>query len=620
MPLPDNMIDRYATERCLLLTWSDLNNQYKLQMRPYVPGESTDGPGKEQQNWVDAKDKERVNLNNRSMYQVYLVMCEHVRLQYRLVSERGAAPVDGKYVANWASAASEPVASYVDPPIEVNGELCFESDVLPPSVTLSWTSSNMDWLRKTMGDNSQGLAGGDHGPFASWPSMMAVKVQVRWRVVRTLSGMDALPPVLTQGKFFTSPAVDNIMRGGAIFDARTDTWRMSYRDIVHGVVARFCIRVGTNYRWSPWSEESDDVEVEIPEPMPSGMLPLPKDVDGDQDRNMERTCVSVEISKLSDSEVDISWAPFNASGALTSLEYRVVVCPLEHQDEPPPFNTRGIVLTTIIPSRPQDHVVHRVQHLHPNTCYVLRIDARYPYVGKRAFSNCKALSPCFRTPYPLRPPLPPLCTIADDHDEIVVNPLASSDEEAGQDLLFWQTTPWIALRVERRYLTDYSIEFKPVFWGGRETGGEYFKDWQAPAKVEIVEKDSPSDVDVDASDTHQWCIVRIAFGDSVPEVVICRLVHKKPLKSISQLQWTVSTPPLVPHIAPAAFAGPVLWARVSDNTIKLAVRFFLTSRRHCTRRVFGTSGEFCSRAPQVRGKVWTSLCERLPGSLSIDEG
>mmetsp|Transcript_65549 Transcript_65549/g.114714 ORF Transcript_65549/g.114714 Transcript_65549/m.114714 type:complete len:154 (-) Transcript_65549:5-466(-) len=116
--LPDNMVDKYANERCLLMTWADPNGLYKLQFRPFTPGEEIDRKGSDDQ-WVDAKEKERVNLSNRATYQVWLVQTEYVRLQYRLISEKGAVPIDGLYVANWASAPSEPMASYVDPPIEL---------------------------------------------------------------------------------------------------------------------------------------------------------------------------------------------------------------------------------------------------------------------------------------------------------------------------------------------------------------------------------------------------------------------------------------------------------------------------------------------------------------------
>ena len=50
--------------------------------------------------------------------------------------------------------------------------------------------------------------------------------------------------------------------------------------------------------------------------------------------------------------------------------------------------------------------------------YCLQVDARYPYVGKREFSNSKALSPPFVTPFPARPPLQPTLVRLDADEEV----------------------------------------------------------------------------------------------------------------------------------------------------------------------------------------------------------
>lgn len=47
-------------------------------------------------------------------------------------------------VANWHSVASEPVATFVDPPIGLKAELSCDNDVVPATVALTWKSSNFE--------------------------------------------------------------------------------------------------------------------------------------------------------------------------------------------------------------------------------------------------------------------------------------------------------------------------------------------------------------------------------------------------------------------------------------------------------------------------------------------
>jgi len=599
LPLPENLADKCATERCLLLTWLDPLFQYKLQMRPHALGEVVNRTGNDKA-WVDVKDKERVNLHNRMNYQAWLVNCEHVHLEYRLVSEKATVPIDGLYVANWASAPSEPVSSYVDPPIELTGVLCYESDVMPPSVSLSWTCASVGWLKGFMGEGAQL---NEHGPIAVWPGMLPVKVQVRWRVVRPLSGVDMLPSALANGRHFTSAAIDNLRRE-AVFDFKSESWRMTYRDVVHGIVVRFSVRLGTNFRWSPWSEESDDIEVEVPEPSPFGLqvvrgqAPLEDAGAESSEPVQESTCL--ELRKLSDREAQLCWPPFVLAGSLSAIEYRVTLCQLDHEDEDPSWDTRGVALKTFILQKQPDNISTLVQHLHPNTWYAVRVDARYPYVGKRQFSFGKALCPRFRTPFPARPPLQPLPTVVADNLLPQGGDYSSHEGDLGEqrhvvefaenNSFDWERFPWVALRVERSYLSDYEIEFKdaasPVqrktLGSGRESdiGSEYFEAWRKPSTVVVLRSEAggsrkSTDSGEDGNDDGCWCIALVGLAESAPEVVTCRLVHRGCITDVSPLRWSVVTPPLVPLIAPVSFAQPAAWAHVTDEGVQLALRFLL---------------------------------------------
>lgn len=608
--LPESLAVRYNNERCLLLAWADaVKNNFKVQIRPYVPGEPLDkvavfDPRKENE-WKDAKEIERIRMPGRGFHEARLYAFNEVRLLYRLVQAAGPKEIDGLYVANWQSAISEPVACYIDPPTGLQAELSYDCDTMPAIVKLKWKSSNMESLRSNLSD--AGTARDPTGQlcFDALPGLLPVKVQVRWRVMRTLGSIDdTLPKDLAAGRYYVSPAIDNITHD-ATYDAREETWSFPYKEALHGVVTVFSVRAGTSYRWSPWSEDSNELEVEVPEPCPRDVSHLHcrqiyekvgEKVEGLNQDQLTSECV--EIREIRHHECEASWVPFTAQGFLAWVEYRITICMIKCPEAVPAWETEGVTVGNFAVKKPTDEVTAPIRGLRPNTWYRLQVDARYPNVGKRAFSVSKALSAPFFTPFPERPPLPPLPVRLDAISDVEEKQPAVFDHQVEEedriqpsaDLLTehvdrpedfnWASRPWVALKVELPFWKKtYDIEYKAAAVGGCELGGEHYEGWQRPLCIQHMTED------ILPCGEH-WLIIRIGLPEGAPEVVVCRLVHRDRSPQISPLQWSIDSPPVVSQIASPEvidFLDPLGWGRIvkcllvpsAAGGVRLLLRFLL---------------------------------------------
>eukprot|EP00913_Durusdinium_trenchii_P031475 g29468.t1 len=359
LPLPDSMLSRCATERCLLLSWGDSKGAYKVQVRQWIPGDPTDRASSAE-DWRDAKEIERVKMPGRGFHEGRLYAFEQIRIQYRMVLLNGPQPIEGRYVTNWSSVPSEPVATFVDPPVgvRVDGEV-------------------------------------HRDPEARFAEIVAGVVQIRDKV---------------------------------------------------------------------------------------------------------------------------------------------------------------------------DQVTMPLRGLLPNQWYCIQVDARYPYVGKRAFSDRKALSPPFLTPFPSRPPLQPIPVRMELDEELEELP----PEEEGEDFR-WALRPWVSLRVEKGFLPEkYVLQYKEAVGGGEELGKEHFEGWQEPVVVERFSKDKRN--------TDQWDIVRVGLPSGAPEVVLLRLMTLSP-KTAAPLQWSSASPPVVSSVAVPRLAdlgaGTVMRLMPTSLGFRLFLRFFL---------------------------------------------
>ncbi|CAK0861226.1 unnamed protein product, partial [Prorocentrum cordatum] len=479
-----------------------------------------------------------------------------------------AKPIDGKYAASWASAPSEPVASCVDLPVRLKAEQVFDDSM--PFVALSWESANMEWLRQLM-DGGGGEAPVSN-PFEALPGLLPVKAQVRWRLMRKLRSDGSLPSELPTD--VVSPAVDGLSCGSGSFRFEDGVWRLDYRDALQGVAARFSVRVGTCYRWSPWSEWTAEVEVEVPEPSCPGA-------------EVGERSPEISLRSLGDREVEIAWPPFGTEGILSKVEYRVMVCVVQGPtDDAPAWDAHGFVAVILHEAWSSNELSTVVRGLHPNTWYMIRIDTRHCFVGKRTYSASKAFSAPFRTTFPRSPPLQPMPVAEGGHlfPDRFVQPsqkdaanlmLGVSEEDVSKRPCKapydWSSWPWVALRVERSYLSEYTIEYKDAFAAGEEAGAEYYQGWQRPEALEVADDGGAAEGGHDDG----WQVVRVGLGASAPESVVCRLVNKVPLVDISPMRWSVATQPLVPFLAPVSFSMPSVWGQVSDGSFRLALRFFL---------------------------------------------
>lgn len=571
LPIPDSMLSRCAPERCLLLSWADMKGAYKVQLRQWIPGDPTERASSAD-DWRDAKEIERVRMPGRGFHEGRLYACEQIRVQYRMVLASGPKPLESFSVANWYSVPSEPVATFVDPPIGLQAELNCDNDVVPATVTLSWKSSNFESLRSGVAGSPADM----DAAFASWPGLMPNKVQVRWRVVRTLSSVDeALPKSLASGSYVVAAALDNLVKD-ADFRIQEDTWHYTFKEAAHGVIAVFSVRLGTAFKWSPWSEDSAPLVVEVHEPNPPGVARLLPMAELDREAEIDalarsrdsekeaKTAKCVEIRNLTDSEGEATWMPFTTEGLLTWVEYRVMLCTIEDPDAIPQWDKVGIVAGVVQIQDKVDQVAQSLRGLLPNQWYCVRVDARYPYVGKRAFSNSKALSPPFLTPFPSRPPLQPIPVRLDADEEIEE---AQREEDAD---FRWPSQPWVALRVEKGFFPDkYALQYKDAVAGGEERGKEHFEGWQEPLLVERFAKDKRN--------SEQWEILRVALPTGAPAVVVLRMMTLTP-KTTGPLQWSVASAPVASAVAPPRVAevqGRTMTLLPTLGGLRLSMRFFL---------------------------------------------
>lgn len=412
--------------------------------------------------------------------------------------------------------------------------------------------------------------------FASWPGLMPNKVQVRWRVVRTLSSVDeALPKSLASGSYVVAAALDNLVKD-ADFRIQEDTWHYTFKEAAHGVIAVFSVRLGTAFKWSPWSEDSAPLVVEVHEPNPPGVARLLPMAELDREAEIDalarsrdsekeaKTAKCVEIRNLTDSEGEATWMPFTTEGLLTWVEYRVMLCTIEDPDAIPQWDKVGIVAGVVQIQDKVDQVAQSLRGLLPNQWYCVRVDARYPYVGKRAFSNSKALSPPFLTPFPSRPPLQPIPVRLDADEEIEE---AQREEDAD---FRWPSQPWVALRVEKGFFPDkYALQYKDAVAGGEERGKEHFEGWQEPLLVERFAKDKRN--------SEQWEILRVALPTGAPAVVVLRMMTLTP-KTTGPLQWSVASAPVASAVAPPRVAevqGRTMTLLPTLGGLRLSMRFFL---------------------------------------------
>ncbi|CAJ1376934.1 unnamed protein product [Effrenium voratum] len=224
----------------------------------------------------------------------------------------------------------------------------------------------------------------------------------------------------------------------------------------------------------------------------------------------------------------------------------------------------GIVAGMVQTRDKADEVILPLRNLRPNQWYCVQVDARYPYVGKRAFSDSKAISPPFLTPFPARGPLQPM-PVRLDLDEEVEEPSEDSED------FCWAARPWVSLRVEKGFLPEqYMLQYKEAVPGGEEMGKEHFHGWEEPMVVERFNKDKRN--------SEHWDTVRVGLPAGAPEIVVLRLMTVSP-KTAAPLQWSIASQPVVSRIALPRLAegqdGAVMRFLPSVGALHLHLRFFL---------------------------------------------
>jgi hypothetical protein len=362
-----------AYSRCVLLAWRDTENQYKLQARPYM------GEDRSPAEWVDHEQMQPRPLPGRKTGVYIVTGLQYARAEFRLVNRQ--AEIDDKHLATWFSAVSEPGVTVVDPPTRAACRAFPRSDHDNIGVVLHFGSTDPGYAQEAHRDPEIS----EDGPWAAWPGLAVCQVQARWRYIRRAlddgiadaeseaAARQRIPSSVLDGDWQKGPLCE-VGRSTCPFDLNTGTWSCIVGDVPHGLVVRFEVRMGTAYRWSHWSEESNEVQVVVSAPKPQGRI---------------------EVARIGDSDATLRWLPFELAKGLELCEYRVRVCQLdpgksEHTWSDESAHTVGIFSRTTSEGLAQ----YEVKALTADRLYAVRVDARYPFVGDRGWSTpCEPNAP-----------------------------------------------------------------------------------------------------------------------------------------------------------------------------------------------------------------------------------
>jgi hypothetical protein len=554
--LPDGLVDQHATQRCLLLAWRDPASQYKLQLRPYEPDKprvaeevSPDAAASKDAGWVDAQHVapagDKVSRENAML----VTGLQSYHVEYRLACKDGERRINDVYVANWFSASSDPVATVVDPPSAPIAELFSQGDYANYGVKLTFGGTNKEFLQKVAGEE---------GPWAGWPGLGINKLQVRWRVLRRAASDGIRSPgpdlisKLANGEYRTSNMIE-ATASVCPFDTKSETWSYLCTDCPHGVVARFAVRVGTAYRWSPWSEESDDVDVIIAPPQPKLTL--------------NNSLEEIQVLQVYDNGANLKWPGFIIPDGLFFVEYRVSVCLLKTKTQDPDWKEAPVV--EIFGVEAKDSHEYRVKGLIPDSLYVFRVDARYPNIGDRGWSVPIMNSVPIRTEIPSRqPPGAPIPVPAEEVDII----LKQEAQSTGKSFPLEEDQPWVMMLVESSRLEEYEIEFAPstLITQNSEAG---VANWSPPAET--------VDLGISLDENQEYTVVAVllerAPADWSNEAFVCRLRHRNP-STVSPLLWTGSaSTPVVPVVAVPEMYTFEPKMDVERGDFGIGIRFYLGS-------------------------------------------
>eukprot|EP00931_Biecheleriopsis_adriatica_P108844 TRINITY_DN8311_c0_g2_i2.p1 TRINITY_DN8311_c0_g2~~TRINITY_DN8311_c0_g2_i2.p1 ORF type:complete len:2624 (-),score=403.77 TRINITY_DN8311_c0_g2_i2:81-7952(-) len=587
--------------RCVLLSWCDKDNVYKLQSRLFA-GPDAD----EEKGWADVppstvKLKELPGRDN-----VYLVSgLPHIRSEFRLASKTDDQPkLDGRYTANWFSAPCEPVLSMVDAPAQPRAEVIVLGNYSNPGTRLTFSSVNQE-----VDEAAQAGAVDGMGPWAMWPGLCICRAQARWRLLRPVDDIEgrpekhaatkaSLPKTALEGSKQVGHIVD-LGTAECPFDATSGTWSFVATDMPSGFVVRLEVRVGTAYRWSSWSQETEDVSVMIPLPRPQAKSPFVMPV------------------SVTDSSAVVRWAPFQLAEGLSLCEYQVRVCQMpgrNYDNKTMPWDESSAFIAGIFTAEADGKDFEfTVKPLVVDMHYAVMVEARYPFTGSRQWCTTPAM-----TQFPIHtdfaeksPPAGPLPLPAADVELLFA--------EGGFASPFGDDQAWLPLLVESWAAEDYRIEFAPCKRSAAlEQPGTLTP--AAPATTEDLGQAEPGDDDSEGSKDDgesdaggapagqvNWMpaiqVKRldglgnlgssfVAIAALLPDLwasskgkpegpgfdsVVCRLRHKHPA-AVSPFLGTGSTSvPMLPKVEPPAM--PSISARFSpaDGSFGFMVRFFLGS-------------------------------------------
>jgi hypothetical protein len=354
------------------------------------------------------------------------------------------------------------------------------------------------------------------------------------------------------------------------YDNKAEMWSHLCSEVPHGCVAKFSVRTSTAYRWSQWSDESDDVQIVLPPPRPG----LPRSTKDGSVGGPE-----VEIKAVTDNSIDLVWDNFSVSAGLSFIQYRITVCQIRTTAEDPDWS-KGHIAGSIVVSTSEETVSYTVKGLIPDSLYMFKVDARYPYIGEHGWAVPATTSKPLRTLFPDRAnPYAPVALAADD-----VEVLLRSDpaiQEQFEDSMPAEL-PQLVLLIEKGHIEEYEVEYALSNPVNEQTDGTSVPQgmWLSPHSVVPLGIPNVEHLSVDLSTGKKgWMAMGVLFSDQVgnwnKEAIVCRLRHKEPA-SVSPLLWAGSaSEPLVPFVSSPGYCTGSMRYCCEDGIFKLLVRFYL---------------------------------------------
>eukprot|EP00400_MALV-I_sp_L67-5_P000982 gene982-1100_t len=256
------------------------------------------------------------------------------------------------------------------------------------------------------------------------------------------------------------------------------TFSYVFRDIPFGAKCQFQVRFGSGLRWSPWSKlvpkNGWEIEMQMPIPPLNNSAEKVRDID-------DAPPDTVRVTEIGETFCKLEWHHFRIPPQVSMLEYRVKMCLLGCETDQPNWAEGGKDVITVaqFSSHLSELANCKATSLVPDACYAVLVQARYPFMGSRSWSDPAFLPKPLRTKS-LASPIPPAPLLVPKEFVELKFP---SDVKFAYD-------PWVAVMVPKGYLNDYGLEAMPFNDQNEQNDGR----WVELTDVKILELPDSDDL------------------------------------------------------------------------------------------------------------------------------